>query len=131
MKKTIRSFVTVLFIMLLALPVTVMAKQNCSTTFKFKVSLEGKTRSFDDGKIQIKVDSKATPDPSMVPASKKFKVDLYKKGAIFYTYVGTCSVKRNGVTTKKWTNMVGGKYRFDFSKANDGEVCKGDMEITQ
>ena len=57
-------------------------------------------------------------------SSSNFSVTLYRKNTITTDTIGSASLKRNGSSSAKWSNVGSGNYYFYFSKANDGAWVK-------
>lgn len=98
----------------LAIPTMAYAARY-STTFDFLVSVQGKTRSFSDGKIWLDISSTETKNFSN-SGFRTFSVTLYKKGFIFSNEIGSFKALRNGRTSNGWSNMEAGNYYFYLSK---------------
>ena len=116
-------------IAVLATPTFVYAK-SYTTTFNFCNSVEGKSRSFNKGNINLKITSTEEKNGSK-SGIKTFRVTLYKKGLIASTNIGSFSAARVGTTKNNWKNMASGKYFLYLLKANDMARVKGKISITQ
>ena len=127
-KNILRKLTIVAFAIIISLPTMVFAKAAYTTTFNFENFVDGKYRSFDEGKIKVKVESKCSEDRCK---DKKFKVELYRKDFIFTTFIGRFKAKYSGTTEDKWTNMSSGKYKLYLDKDLDGAILKGKIKITQ
>lgn len=111
---------------MLAIPSMVFAS-SYSSSLSFDSNLHGQARSFDGQNLTMSIDAYSTTSGTTYPASSYFTATLYRYHSwASDDYIGSASYKRDGYTSKTWSNVGSGSYYWDFSKAIDGWWVKAD-----